>query len=560
MKKIFSFLSLFIAISAVTYLSAQCFIENIGGTMTDFIIPTGTTSIDISAIGADGGDSGNTMGGAGGTVNATFTSTTVSPGEVIRVIVGSAGSDGPVPPVGQAGGSGGGGGGTAVINCGINANCASGILLVVAGAGGGARRNSVPGSGARIGPGTGDGGNGNIGGGAGGLNSDGGNGSHGGGGMQASKIPSLPLVGSSPGIYGGAGGVGFGGGGAGGGGGTGMGSSNYSGGGGGGYSGGNGGTTGIGAQGGTNFVEASGASVFNSAGGGNASGGDNTDGFVSITCTGASAPLMVSSFEQAMSINEDGFPPHATAILDIQSTIKGVLIPRMNSAQRMAITTPDLGLLVYDVTTGGFWYYNGGWQSFNSSISPPSVIVDTDVDTKIQTEASADEDVIRFDIAGAEKMALMQNSNGAARLELFDDAHTTAVGQWAGENNNPVLGTSGDENTFLGFQAGQANTDGRYNTFLGSQAGQANTIGQSNTANGTGTLYFNTTGDLNTANGAPALAHNTTGFGNTANGVWALDANTTGDLNTANGTGALFSNFIGNSNTALGHKCPVQQH
>lgn len=47
-------------------------------------------------------------------------------------------------------------------------------------------------------------------------------------------------------------------------------------------------------------------------------------------------------------INTD--TPHASAIFDIDaySNDKGLLIPRMNTAQKLAITTPDPSLMVYD--------------------------------------------------------------------------------------------------------------------------------------------------------------------------------------------------------------------
>ena len=49
------------------------------------------------------------------------------------------------------------------------------------------------------------------------------------------------------------------------------------------------------------------------------------------------------------------------AMLDVTSTSKGVLIPRMTQAQRDAIaTTPTTGLLIFQTdNTPGFYYYNG---------------------------------------------------------------------------------------------------------------------------------------------------------------------------------------------------------
>lgn len=63
--------------------------------------------------------------------------------------------------------------------------------------------------------------------------------------------------------------------------------------------------------------------------------------------------------------------PDATAILDITSTAKGILAPRMTTAQRTAITTPAQGLLVYDTDLKSFYYFSSpsGWLPLlNSSV------------------------------------------------------------------------------------------------------------------------------------------------------------------------------------------------
>jgi hypothetical protein len=44
--------------------------------------------------------------------------------------------------------------------------------------------------------------------------------------------------------------------------------------------------------------------------------------------------------------------PNASAILDVTSTTKGVLFPRMTTTQKNAIASPASGLVVYDTTLG----------------------------------------------------------------------------------------------------------------------------------------------------------------------------------------------------------------
>ncbi|QTE23770.1 FISUMP domain-containing protein [Polaribacter cellanae] len=53
--------------------------------------------------------------------------------------------------------------------------------------------------------------------------------------------------------------------------------------------------------------------------------------------------------------------PHSSAILEVQSTTKGFLPPRMTLAQIKAIATPAEGLIVYclNCTTKGLYVYNG---------------------------------------------------------------------------------------------------------------------------------------------------------------------------------------------------------
>ena len=70
-----------------------------------------------------------------------------------------------------------------------------------------------------------------------------------------------------------------------------------------------------------------------------------------------------SNIQMPLSINTTGDAPHPVAILDIQSTDKGILIPRMSAAQRDAIPTPPNGLMVYVNQENLFYYYNGTtWQ------------------------------------------------------------------------------------------------------------------------------------------------------------------------------------------------------
>ena len=93
--------------------------------------------------------------------------------------------------------------------------------------------------------------------------------------------------------------------------------------------------------------------------------------------------------------------PASSAILDITSTNKGMLLPRMTSAERMAINSPATGLLVFDTTTGSFLVFNNStWLNLSDPGQVTSYIADADNNTKVQTEKNPNEDIIRFDLGG----------------------------------------------------------------------------------------------------------------------------------------------------------------
>ncbi len=67
---------------------------------------------------------------------------------------------------------------------------------------------------------------------------------------------------------------------------------------------------------------------------------------------------------QNVGINADGSMPAASAMLDIKSNNKGLLIPRMSQTERNAISAPATGLMIFQTdATAGFYYFDGAaWQ------------------------------------------------------------------------------------------------------------------------------------------------------------------------------------------------------
>ncbi len=65
------------------------------------------------------------------------------------------------------------------------------------------------------------------------------------------------------------------------------------------------------------------------------------------------------SFSAQVAINNDGSGPDTSAMLDVKSTDKGMLIPRMTASERDNISNPATGLTVYVTDDNSFYYFDG---------------------------------------------------------------------------------------------------------------------------------------------------------------------------------------------------------
>ncbi|MBU0763495.1 MAG: hypothetical protein KJ607_01530, partial [Bacteroidetes bacterium] len=73
--------------------------------------------------------------------------------------------------------------------------------------------------------------------------------------------------------------------------------------------------------------------------------------------------LIVQLFEtkaQNIAITDDnGYYADSSAMLDVKSTTKGILIPRLTTSQRNNVNNPAKGLLIFDSDENSFFFYNG---------------------------------------------------------------------------------------------------------------------------------------------------------------------------------------------------------
>lgn len=252
----------------------------------------------------------------------------------------------------------------------------------------------------------------------------------------------------------------------------------------------------------------------------------------------------------------------ASAILQIDKTDKGILIPRMTTTQRNAIVSPVNGLMVYDTTTNSFWFYDGtSWC--NAAV--PTSIFDKDGDTGVDVEIGADQDDIRMLMEGAIVLDIKENVHGQVIYRTNSGGPSTNlfIGALCGGDSKPNLSsvgvgyacldslTTGFSNTALGSGALFKNKTGFENTAVGSNALQ-NNLTFWNTAVGGSSLSKNTTGNYNTSVGARNMLNNTIGISNVSVGATGMHNNISGCENSVVGAFALYKNTTGSSNVAIG--------
>ncbi len=287
---------------------------------------------------------------------------------------------------------------------------------------------------------------------------------------------------------------------------------------------------------------------------------------------------LLSSGLMAQSIGVNNPTPDASAALDVVSTSKGVLVPRMTAAQRNLIASPATGLLVFQTDeTSGFYFYNGtAWTSLNGSNgqgvpaggSAGQVLSKTD-GTDYNTQWVNDNSWKLNGNTGTGENDYMGNTDNkpinfkvnntlAGYISAQDTDYNTSFGykaKAAGLGSVAIGYGAGNSNTSAGYTAvgagafeNRASLDG---VAIGNRAGR-NMGGSYNIAIGRNAMQgssnpINNTGTNNIVLGNSSMLNVTSGYDNIAIGNNNL-MNTT----TSNGLIAIGKNIdIANRNNVL---------
>ena len=317
-----------------------------------------------------------------------------------------------------------------------------------------------------------------------------------------------------------------------------------------------------------------------------------------ILLTVAAWVFMVHISQAQVSINTDASQPDASSMLDIKSSTRGLLVPRLTTVQRTAIATPADGLLVYDTDAKGFWYYSGGtgWIQISNgsggltlpytgtlnSASPLFTIINTGTGLAIQGNSTGGSGVYGSSNTSSGAGLLADNLNGGEAVVGRAASTTMRTGAVVGRNDGAGYGVqgliatdnSGNAIAVLG-QIGTNNSTGVAGHFENTYASNAKATLEAVT-NGLGSgATLSNTNSANTSNvlqvtgiGQGVIADHTVGNAgnfvmNNTNGVGAGvrgevnsqfgNSGTSGVYGVASGTGGYGGYFEHSASSGFGY-------
>ena len=151
--------------------------------------------------------------------------------------------------------------------------------------------------------------------------------------------------------------------------------------------------------------------------------------------------------------------PNGSAALDITSTTKGLLIPRMTNAERGFIDTPATGLMIYQTdSTPGFYYFNStSWEGYYSKNEVDTLIAN------LQNQITAAQVVVGEFYQGGVVFYILQSDDLGYVVGETHGLIAAIEDQSDGIRWSDGLGITGASGTAVG--TGSVNTDAIINNY-----------------------------------------------------------------------------------------------
>ena len=290
---------------------------------------------------------------------------------------------------------------------------------------------------------------------------------------------------------------------------------------------------------------------------------------------------------QNIAITDDaGYTANSSAMLDVKSTTKGMLVPRLTTNQRENVSIPATGLLVFDTNLQCFFYYNGtAWVNLLATsdyaggpdaslftvlnlegdtifaVYPGGVRINVDNRPEKISGSKGGFAVGGFSSKLTSGQDYLRVTNDSVRIYVDDNPSKIsgskggfAVGGFSSKTNTGNYLHLTPKNTLVGQDAGKNIDSGLHNSFIGYQAGYNDSIGSDNIFLGYQSGFFNSEGSNNIFIGNKSGYNNNTGEYNIFIGYYSGNFNSTGTYNAFTGYQAGYSNTTGTRNSFYGYE------
>ena len=130
-------------------------------------------------------------------------------------------------------------------------------------------------------------------------------------------------------------------------------------------------------------------------------------------------------FAQNVSINGDGSLADTSAMLDVSSTTKGFLLPRMTTSQQNSIVLPATGLAIFNTTLNSVMLNTGtplspNWSSLGIASAGWSVTGNASIDPLVNFLGTTDNNSLRFRTNNIQQMKIDSTGGIAIGQNTFD--------------------------------------------------------------------------------------------------------------------------------------------
>jgi trimeric autotransporter adhesin len=263
---------------------------------------------------------------------------------------------------------------------------------------------------------------------------------------------------------------------------------------------------------------------------------------------------LMGSANAQMKLGNNPTTTNANALLELETTNKGLLLPRValtSTSAAAPLLAHIAGMTVYNTVTIGNVtpgiYYNDGTVWIRPSTFSASTLWGTTGNTGTTTAANfigtADNNDILFKRNNV-KAGLLSLSNiafGVNTLLATTGNYNVAIGTNANRDN-----VAGSESVAVGYGTLATNVAGKYIVAIGHQSQAKANLSSTVIATG------NTSVGAFSLNGASDMPSNNTGIENTAIGEYAMYNASSGSKNTMLGRNAGFALTTGSNNIAIG--------